>query len=69
MRISLIVENKGIKLRVGNPFSNLFEKKKKSYFKKASVQIRCHGFFNILKSIYCLTLPKITIGFLLRKNG
>ena len=29
MRISLIVENKGIKLRVGNPFSNLFEKKKK----------------------------------------
>ena len=25
----MIVENKGIKLRVGNPFSNLFEKKKK----------------------------------------
>ena len=28
MRISLIVENKGIKLGVGNPFSNLFVKKK-----------------------------------------
>lgn len=30
MRISLIVENKGIKLGVGNPFSNLFVKKRKA---------------------------------------
>ena len=36
MRISLIVENKGIKLGVGNPFSYLFVTKKKSSIRHQS---------------------------------